>query len=57
MERECFRDRVPVWEDGKVLSRMRNNVNVLSALVVHVKMVKMLNCMLHIFYHNFKKPI
>lgn len=30
-------------------------MNVFNAWTVHVKMVKMVNCMLHIHYHKFFK--
>ena len=45
--------RVSVWGDGKISwSRLHNIVNALPATAYILKMVKMANFMLHIFYHN-----
>ena len=53
MEDYCSMATVSVWENEKVLAVMMiaQYVNVLGN--VHLKLVNMINLMLHIVYHNF----
>ena len=48
---------VPVLQDEKVLENYSKiNVKVLNTTeTVHLKMIKVVHFMLHIFYHNLKK--
>ena len=48
---KLFNGRVSVLQDEKVLEFMHNNVHILNT--VHLNMIKMVNFMLCVLYHNF----
>ena len=48
---------VSVLQDEKVLEISHNHVSIVKATVLYIKMVKMVNVMLHVFHYNKKKMI